>query len=155
MDLYEESLVKPELVFLDCDLEDQHALFFMLEERLCDLGYVQRGWGEKIMQRERSYPTGLKTAALDIALPHVYVCVEKPFIAVVRPRCPITFEPMAGHGTCVDARIIFTLGVCGEDRHIDALRRLMAFFSHPKLAQQLMAETSPEAVVSSLVSFFA
>ncbi len=55
---------------------------------------------------------GLACQELGVAIPHADPChIIKPYIAVVRPKTPVAFEPMVGMGDTVGARLIVNLGL--------------------------------------------
>ena len=75
-------------------------------------GYVADTWLDAIRERERAYPTGLACQELGVAIPHADPChIIKPYIAVVRPKTPVAFEPMAGMGDMVGAQLIVNLAL--------------------------------------------
>ena len=45
-------------------------IFKFLNENLINLGYVKDSFLEGLVDREKNYPTGLKTSVCGIAIPH-------------------------------------------------------------------------------------
>lgn len=143
------ALLSEDLTFCDVDLHTRDELFVMLGERLGEGGYVADTWLDAIRKREHDYPTGLACQELGVAIPHADPChIIKPYVAVIRPKTPVAFEPMAGMGETVRARLIVNLGLKGgvdadgEDDgawQVDALQALMEIFSDADKVAQLMA----------------
>ena len=149
----DRELLRPELVFLGMDAPDRASLFSQLGARFAPLGYVTPDWLERIEVRERAYPTGLATATVGIALPHADGCVARPYIAIVRPLAPVAFEPMAGVGDTVEAELVLNLGVTREGGQVEVLQGLMNLFMQEDPVRRLMAQTTGEGMVSTLLEF--
>ena len=87
------------------------------------------GWLDAVRTREDAYPTGLAMPAANIAIPHTDPgFVAKPYIAVVKPAAPVTFNAMAGMGAPVPARIVINLGIAEPGGQVEALQALMNIF---------------------------
>jgi len=94
-----EALFTPELVFFDWGCATPGEVFAQLESELAPRGYIADGWLDAVRAREDAYPTGLAMPAANIAIPHTDPgFVAKPYIAVVKPAVPVTFNAMAGTG---------------------------------------------------------
>ena len=97
-----EALFTPELVFFDWECATPDEMFARLEGELAPRGYIASGWLDAVRTREDAYPTGLAMPAANIAIPHTDPgFVAKPYIAVVKPAAPVTFNAMAGMGAPV------------------------------------------------------
>ncbi len=149
------SLFKPELVFFDLEADDAPGLFDALYERLSPMGYVKGSWPEAIKEREANYPTGLLMPGAPIAIPHVDPeHIERPYIAVVKPPHPVTFEFMAGMGDPVAAELVINLGITREGGQVQVLQALMDLFGDAEAVADIMAQTTGEGMVSAIVSRF-
>lgn len=147
------TLLSEALTFCDVDLKTQDDVFVMLGRRLGEGGYVADTWLDAIGKREHDYPTGLACQGLDVAIPHADPChIIKPYIAVIRPKNPVAFEPMAGMGETVHARLIVNLGLKGHEDadgegdgswQVDALQALMEVFMDADKAAELLACEGP------------
>ncbi len=149
------SLFKPELVFFDLAAPSAPELFDALYERLAPMGYVRESWPSAIKEREASYPTGLLTPGGPIAIPHVDPeHIERPYIAVVKPPRPVTFEFMAGMGDPVAAELVINLGITRDGGQVQVLQALMDLFGDAESVADIMAQTTGEGMVSAIVSRF-
>ena len=150
------SLFKPELVFFDFEATTRDEFFSELGRRLDAQGYLKETWYEAVTARERAYPTGLQTPTLAIAIPHTDPqYLKRPYIAVVKPRRPIEFEAMAGIGDPVEASLIINLGVLRDGGQVEVLQTLMNVFMDDAAAAKIMAQTTPEGMVSAITEHFA
>lgn len=137
------------LTFCDCELGSSDDVFELLGRHLRAGGYVADTWLDAIRERERAYPTGLTCQELGVAIPHADPChIIKPYIAVVRPKTPVAFEPMAGMGDTVGARLIVNLGLKGHTEaskeddgawQVEALQALMEIFMDADKVAEILA----------------
>jgi PTS system galactitol-specific IIA component len=79
--------------------------------------------------------------------------VTRPYIAVVRPLEPVAFEPMAGVGGTVQAELVLNLGVTREGGQVEVLQGLMNLFMQEGPVRRLMAQTTGEGMVSTLLEY--
>ncbi len=147
------SLLAPELVFLDWDVSTPDELFARLADELAPAGFVRDTWLDAISAREQAHPTGLRTLGAGIALPHADAeHTARPFIAVVKPRVPVTFAPMAGMGDPVAAELVICLGFTHADDQVGALQHLMNVFMDEARVRTVMAQASPTGLVEVLAA---
>lgn len=143
------SLFKPELVFLDFDARDRADCFNKLGVELKARGYVKDTWLGAIKAREESYPTGLPCQAINVAIPHTdSEHLNKPYIAIVRPRRPIDFQGMGGMCDRVPAELIVNLGLLAHaDEQVAALQALMQVFMDEEQVARVRAQKDAEGMV--------
>lgn len=143
------ELLAPQYVFFDIGAKDRTDLFRELERRLRPLGVITEDWLQKVSEREERFATGLQTSTIALALPHADDCVVTPYIAVVKPIHPIVFQPMAGIGGPVEASLIVNLGITKDGGQVGALQDLMNLFMSDEAVADIMAQTTPEGMVSA------
>ena len=149
------ALFKPELVFFDMECKDREDFFQQLHDKLDAMGYIKDTWLEGITTREKNYHTGLRCEAAEIAIPHTDPQhLEKPYIAIVKPKTPIRFEHMAGAGEDVDAQLIINLGVQRDGGQVGVLQNLMNIFMNNEAVEDIMAQTTAEGLIESITSRF-
>ena len=64
------DVIEKDLIFLDVDVNNKNELFGFMSRELLKKGYVCNTYEEKLMEREESYPTGLKLTTMGVAIPH-------------------------------------------------------------------------------------
>lgn len=144
------ALLSPELVFCDIDAADTDDLFHQLQRKLEPLGYIKDNWFDAITEREASFATGLQTPTIGVAIPHADNCINKAYIAVVKPVHPVVFLPMGGLGDPVKAELIVNLGIMREGGQVDMLQALMRIFLDDAAVADIMAQWEPEALVQAI-----
>ncbi len=146
------TLFKPELVYFDFEAADRLDFFKKLGDDLMSKGYIKDSWYEGITTREENYPTGLPFETISAALPHVDPeHLNKPYIAVIKPKQPIAFEGMGGIEEGVEAEIIINLGLTNHaEDQVTVLQALMNLFLDEGAVEKLKAQDTPEGVVAVL-----
>ena len=146
-----EALFTPELVFFDWECATPAEVFARLEGELAPRGYICTGWLDAVRTREDAYPTGLAMPAANIAIPHTDPgFVAKPYIAVVKPAAPVTFNAMAGMGAPVPAQIVINLGIAEPGGQVEALQALMNIFMDADVAADVLGQTTPQGMVDAI-----
>ena len=155
MSAVDTSLFTPELVFFDFEAADREEFFAKLGEELKSRGYVKDTWHEAITTREKNYPTGLACEAVQVAIPHTDPeHLEKPYIAVIRPKSPVDFELMGGIGDTVHAELVINLGLLAHaNDQVAVLQALMMVFMDDAAVADVLAQTTPEGMVETMVKY--
>jgi len=80
--------------------------------------------------------------------------VSKPYIAVIKPTAPVTFNAMAGMGAPVPAQIIINLGIAEPGGQVEALQALMNIFMDADAAADVLGQTAPQGMVDAIRRHF-
>lgn len=146
------DLLHPEITFMDIEATDTEDLFKKMQAKLEPLGYTKDNWLDAMIERERNYATGLQTPTIGVAIPHADNCVNKAYIAVVKPVKPVTFQPMGGIGDEVQAELIINLGIVREGGQVEMLQALMRIFMDDAAVADIMKQDTPENLVAAIRS---
>lgn len=134
------ELFSEELVFIEQELADREALFQWFNRCMLEKDFVNESYYESILKREQQFPTGIQTPTVGVAIPHADPeNLKKPFIAVVRPKRGIEFEPMGIAEGKIQAELIFMLGVLKNGDQVIALQKLMNLLTNDEAVRQLLA----------------
>jgi PTS system galactitol-specific IIA component len=109
-----------------------------LAEKAVEAGWARHGYVQALLTREATYPTGLHTRGLDIAIPHAdpeWTLIPSMVVGLLEQ--PAVFQPMGGQGAEVLAKIILLLVIPDADTHVDFLRALSGFIEDPDLLEDL------------------
>ena len=156
MSAIETDLLKPELVFFDFEATDRIDFFTKLGEKLKEGGYVKDSWLDAILEREKNYPTGLECTSISVALPHVDPQhLNKPYIAIIKPKNPIEFDGMADTGL-VNAQLIVNLGLLAhEEGQVAVLQAFLGIFIDDAASADIMAQTTPQGKIDTVIKYCA
>ncbi|EOL50912.1 PTS sugar transporter subunit IIA [Enterococcus caccae] len=141
-----KQMFQPNLIDLRVSVQEEEELFELIAWRLQQAGYVNSGYLEGIISREKRFPTGLITEYLNIALPHSDTeYIERPFIYIVRTTKPIKVKQM-GDNQEMEVSDLFFLGIKEPSKQVGLLQELMVLFQNEAFVSELKATTENEAV---------
>lgn len=117
---------------------DQEEYFEKIYQKLNQLDYIEAGYLDAIIKREREYPTGLQTPFLTVAIPHTDPeFIKKPFIYLVKLERPIVFGQMGTTDTKIQVECTFVLGMEKGEEQLVVLQSLMKMFSNEEVMNRL------------------
>ena len=153
MSQVDTSLFRPELVFFDFEATDEWDFFAKMSDTLKEKGYVRDSWHDAICEREKSFPTGLQFEKIGIAIPHVDPeNIVKPYIAIIKPKAPIDFAPMADMvDHPVHTELIINLGLLAHaEDQVAVLQAMMGIFMDEEATAEIMAQDTPEGIIDAI-----
>lgn len=149
------DLFQKDLVFLDKEYKSREDFFQKFSNTMLEKGYIKESFLPEIMKRESAYPTGLETACYGVAIPHTDpINLKKSFIAVIRPKTPVEFEPMGMAEGIVYAKMIFVLGIQKDGGQVLLLQKLMDMFMQENRMKDLLEIQNEEAMITKINEFF-
>ncbi|MDU3688165.1 MAG: PTS sugar transporter subunit IIA [Anaerococcus hydrogenalis] len=108
------------------NLKNSKEVLSNLADCLIEEKMVKKSFKEAILQREKSYPTGLQFDGYGIALPHTdSEYVIKSQIAIMTLEKPVKFIEMASTDKEIDVKTIFMLALKDSNQHIKILQKVM------------------------------
>ncbi|MDY4041725.1 MAG: PTS sugar transporter subunit IIA [Collinsella sp.] len=121
-----DLIIHRELMFPNLDADDAEGAIRKLGGALLQSGCIESGYIECVIERERSFPTGIEFPSGPIALPHGDAAlVRSSAISVGRCSSPILFQAMGDKNNTLQVGIIIMLAVGNPDGHLEVLSRLM------------------------------
>lgn len=145
------QLFSDDLIFLN--YETQSAIDFLkkMTHELVARNIVTDTYLDAIIEREKTYPTGLPSEPFPVAIPHGDpIHVIKPCIVVVRPSEPVEFGEMGTIDKTVKAKYIFMLVVKKMSSQIGLLQSLIEMFMNPQAMDELDQATSSTEILQVL-----
>ena len=123
------NLLHQELIFVGVEAASWQEVLTLLANQLYQRGYVRKSYLQAVLDRERQFPTGLRTAEVAVALPHTEKeHVLKPAVAVAILAHPVTFGEMGTEDQTVPVEIVFMLSILEPDEQVTWLSRLVSTF---------------------------
>jgi len=122
----------PSLVLVDCEAETDEEVITLLSDLARSRNYVSEIFKEKILEREREFPTGLPTE-VPVAIPHVHDGCLESFFSVATLKKPVAFQSMDGAEDPVMTRIVFLFGITDPSHQTEVLKRFCSVFQNAAL----------------------
>lgn len=146
-DLFDRSLV-----FYDLEVKSKEELFEKVTRELETKKYVKDSYKEAIKARELTYPTGLATEIIKVAIPHTDPQhVNKPVISIARLNTPVPFHEMGNHDQTVEVELVFTLALNDGKSHLDVIQRLIGLFSNNEVMMKLKKAENKEELLNVIL----
>lgn len=121
---------------------------------LVNRNIVDRDYAELVKQREKEYPTGLKTPGAVIALPHAFdEKVKESHVAVGVLKKAVEFQNMEDFEETLQVEIIFLLAIDEKKDQMVMLQKLMTIFRKKDLLERVKCSNCEDEIQKILNSF--
>ena len=146
-----EKLLDERLIILDADVKTSEEAILLMAGLLEEYGYVRAGYGEMVIEREKTFPTGLPGKTMCIALPHTNpTLVNKAAVGVIVPKEPVPFKMMGGPETELDVKLIMPLVIKDADNQLSLLKAMMAVIQDGELLERIRTSYDKREIIESL-----
>lgn len=97
-----------------------------MADAMFDEGYVTDEFHNAIIKREESFPTGLPTGEINVAIPHTDPeYVKKPAICLGVLEEPVEFNVMGMDGEKTNVSLLFMLAIKKKEEQLGLLQKLI------------------------------
>lgn len=98
----------------------------IMADAMFDEGYVTDKFHNAIIKREESFPTGLPTGEINVAIPHTDPeYVKKPAICLGVLEEPVEFNVMGMEGEKTNVSLLFMLAIKKKEEQLGLLQKLI------------------------------
>ncbi|GAA3013107.1 PTS sugar transporter subunit IIA [Tetragenococcus solitarius] len=134
--------------------QDKQEVFDAVYQQVLEKGWVTKDFSEKILERERSFPTGIDQGDFGIAIPHTDPeWVKQEFIALIIPDKPVLFQRMDDINQDIQADFIFILGLNQPHEQLVMLQNLMQLIQNTELLKKLYQQTNNNDILRFLKEY--
>jgi PTS system galactitol-specific IIA component len=149
------DLLKKEHILIGIDVIDAQDAIRILTAPLVETGHVEVEFAEDVWKREGTFPTGLPTQPLAVAIPHAdpdHVVQSAVCVGVL--NSPVQFSQMGTDGsTVLDVPVIFLLAIKEKEKQVEMIQQLIALIQAPELLSGLSKVKKPSEAVSLIKNF--
>lgn len=120
-----------------CASSKEEVLKIMADKLLAD-NLVNEFYYDKIMEREKKFPTGIQ-ANIGFAMPHTdpdYVVKDAISIAVLKE--PVIFHDMGDVEAEVSVKLVFLLAFTRGEKHLEILQKVVELVSGKEALETLL-----------------
>ena len=144
--------VRESLILREIKADNQEDVLRLMAGHLFEQGYVKESFSEAVIEREKTYATGLPTVGFSVAIPHTDIeHVLKKAVCIGILEDPVSFGIMGEHDAFTSVKIVFMLAMNQKDSQLDILQRLMMLFQDDSLMKQLASETKGSKIADILL----
>lgn len=145
------KLLDERLIILDADISSSEEAARLMGARLEELGYVEAGYADMVIEREKTFPTGLPGKTMAIALPHTNpTLVNKPAIGVIVPRDSVKYKMMGGPETALDVKLIVPLIIKDPNNQLSLLKAMMGVIQDGELLERIRNSRDKQEILDCL-----
>lgn len=133
------DLLSLDHILVNVNVKDAQEAIRTLTAVLVETGHVTPGFAEDVWRREQTFPTGLPTQPLAIAIPHADPDhVNKSAVCIGVLNAPVRFAQMGTDGsTSLDAHLIFLLAVKEHEKQVEMIGQLVKLIQTGSLLEGL------------------
>lgn len=147
------KVLNENLVHIGVDVSTSEEAIDYMSNILLESGYVKEGYKEKILEREKSFPTGLIGKGLGIAIPHtVPGYTIKPAVCVLIPKRPVRFIMMGTEDKVIPAEIIMQMVIKDPKMQLSMLKKMMGLLKDVEKLQKIHSSKDKKEILK-LLSF--
>lgn len=145
----------PEACLVNLDAADAEQVLRALASRALASGLVGPGFADAVVERERSYPTGLPTT-VPVAIPHAEAGhVLHGGFAVATLSRPVAFGVMGTTEDRIDIEIVVMLLIVEAHQQVDVLTRLIEVFQRDDWDAGLRTASDPAELAAAFDALLA
>jgi len=133
------DLLNPEHILLDVQAADAQEAIRMLADPLVRTGHVTPEFAGDVWKREQTFPTGLPTQPLPVAIPHADpTFVNRSAVCFGTLDSTVRFGQMGTDGsTLLDIRLVFLLAIKEKEKQVEMIKQVMILLQTPSLLEGL------------------
>lgn len=138
----------PEDILLNIDAESCQEVLHLVSTHLFGEGKVKQTYEERLIDREREYPTGLALGDINVAIPHTdYQYANTTQLLVATLKKPVEWHNMEDSDESIPVSVV-VLSVFDKPEHqLEALQKIMGVLQNQELVAQIADADSAQQVI--------
>lgn len=125
----------------------------IMANNLVELGIVKDSYPRAVIEREKTYATGLPTNGCSVAIPHTDIeHVNKKAISLGILKEPVEFGIMGDDSEKTAVKLVFMLAMDQAHSQLELLQNLMQVFQDDTMLTTLSTEESKTTIKDLLIS---
>ena len=147
------DLLQAEHMLVGLSRPDSSSVIRDLNDLLVQQGKTLAAYAEDAVARESSFPTGLPTQPVAVAIPHAAPDnVLASALAVATLGSPVQFAQMGADGSVkLDAHMVFLLAVKEQEKQVAMIQQLMKVIQNQSLLRAMMKATRPQQLLDLIL----
>lgn len=148
----DKNLVALDGIMLNQSYTSKEEFFQRVGSDLKSRGKVKEGFLEAIASREETYPTGLDTGEIKVAIPHTdYQYANTSQLIIATLAQPVNFSQMDDPDLEIGVKVIILILFDKPEKQIEILEQIMKIVKDQALLKELLGAETPEKVQSLLL----
>ena len=148
-----DSLIDVDRIQVNCVVNDQFDAIALAAIPLLSQGCVTEDFVEAVVERERTFPTGLPTK-IGVALPHTEAkYVLKESISIVTLNNTIVFAGMGNPKESIPVQIVFLLAINDPEKQLRILQTIITIIQNEKMLKKIKDAKEPQIIYNLIKTF--
>jgi len=148
-----DSLIDVDRIQVNCVVNDQFDAIALAAKPLLAQGCITENFVEAVVERERTYPTGLPTK-IGVALPHTEAkYVLKESISIVTLKNTIVFAGMGNPKESIPVQIVFLLAINDPEKQLKILQTIITIIQNEKMLKKIKDAKEPQIIYNLIKTF--
>jgi len=134
-----KKMLNVDCVLIDVEAKSDTEIISILVEKLISRGLVKDSFKNAVLEREKTFPTGLPTMGIGIAIPHAdSKYVNEPSFAIAKLKNPVSFSKMGGEpDEKVDVSLVILMGVREDKAQVKTIVKIIKMFSDEMIVNKI------------------
>ena len=146
-----QATLNARLVQVALQVADSEEAIRSLASLLLRGGYVKDSFTDAVLERERSFPTGLPTGNVPVAIPHAdSVHVVRSAVAIGVLAKPVAFREMGEPDNVLNVQIVMMLAIHDPKAVVPFLQKTCGILQDGEFLSRLKAAKNAQEVVRLL-----
>ncbi len=144
-----EELFSEESIYLEVEGSDFSEVLENVAKELDVKGYINVGYVESVLEREKVFPTGLEFPKYCIAIPHTdSKFIKKDAIAIVKPKNKVFFRDMATNSKDLEVSVFLLLLISKNENQVKVLSSVIRNFADEDFYNNILQSNDKKQILN-------
>ena len=147
-----DEMFSEDNIYLGVDGNNFFEVLNNVSKELNKKKYINDGYIESVIEREKIFPTGLEFPKYCIAIPHTdSKYIKKDAIAIVKPKQSVIFRDMATNSKDLEVNIFLLLLISKNENQVKVLSSVIKNFSDEDFYNKIILIACGAGIATSTI----
>ena len=144
-----DEMFSEDNIYLGVDGNNFFEVLNNVSKELNNKKYINDGYIESVIEREKIFPTGLEFPKYCIAIPHTdSKYIKKDAIAIVKPKQSVIFRDMATNSKDLEVNIFLLLLISKNENQVKVLSSVIKNFSDEDFYNKIIQNNDKKKILN-------
>ena len=151
----DDSVVEEKNIFVNVEVDSFEELIPLISVNLLKSEDVDDNFVDRVLDRERNFPTGLPTEPISVAIPHAYPeNVNNNKIVIATLKKPILMKEMGGDSDDnLNVSVVFLLAFNDSNKHLNILQNIVELIKNQDTVNKIF-NGDEKTILSAVNKYF-
>lgn len=142
-----KNIVEESNIITSLQAKDSSDVIHKLGQRLIDGAFIHEAYIQAVIDREKTYPTGLQTLSGYVAIPHAdSTLVKKTGIAIATLSHPVIFKSMENGSDEYPVTLVMLLAIKDVEEVVKVLQKVIALLENEETLSKVQSASNPKII---------